>query len=164
MKSWMRRHSFLLALLSIAIATSPCLLVIIMRLLQRRPDATSDKEWRRVQVDPQMLTLVLTLIAVGATAMAGASAAALAGEAFRAYRLAALAIYLMGVLGLIFAIWAFARLYNAYLRQQGLLTGHATARFLSTPYGLLALSLALVCVQTTVLLIMLGAASFAPHG
>jgi hypothetical protein len=117
----------------------------------------SDVSWMDVSVDPQVLELILTLIAVGATAMV---AAVTLGDIVQTHRSMVLSIYIAGLLGLGCAMVAFARLCGLYLRQLGLISTRPTLRFLVRPYGLVTLSLSLIGAATVVLLLALALAAF----
>ncbi len=158
MSNLMRRYKVLVAAVSSVLVMSSCTLAILAFLSARGKNGGKGKEWRKVRVEPEMLQLVVAVIAIGATVM---FAVATLGEILQRHRLAGFILYLMGLVGLACGTWVFSRLYSAYLRQQGVLKGASAARLLKNPYGLLAVSLALIGAQTIVFLLMIGLASFA---
>jgi hypothetical protein len=124
-----------------------CFLLVLMcttfalRVLLRERKATSQtadpvRSWTDVPVSAEMLAVTLALVALTGPATQAAV------NVFAHYELGWLA-FLMGAAASVLGLSALVGLYRLYLWQQGLRPLDGLIRFLLTPYGLLAVAVAL---------------------
>jgi hypothetical protein len=102
-----------------------------------RPKPVGPRRWEDVEVTPPLLGAIIAFIAMTSVVVVGAV------EVFNRWGVGYIPA-VVGTSGQAFAIFALARLYSVFLRQQGVRATSGAARFLLTPYGQLILAFAFV--------------------